>query len=205
MGLLAATPQMVTANEQDRVDRAADIMEHFKTMPEKGIPRRVLREAKGVAVLTVVKGGFFVSGRMGEGVVMARTKDGWSGPSFIRTGGAGIGPQIGGNVTEFVLILNTTDAVKAFAHAGNVELSGALSAVAGPVGRTAEAGVMPKAPVYTYSQSQGLFIGASLEGTMFVTNDKANAHYYGGPVSPHAILFGHATPPRGAMRLRHAM
>ena len=200
-GLLAFAPQL-TATEQDKVNRAADIIEHFKTMPEKGIPRRVLRDAKGVAILTVFKGGFIWSGRTGEGVVMARTKNGWSGPSFIRTGGAGFGAQVGGNVTEFVIVLNTAEAVSAFSHAGNLEIGGSLSAVAGPVGRTAETGVLPRAAVYTYSQSQGLFVGVSLEGTALMTNREANERYYRGPVSPNAILTGQVMPPRGANRLR---
>ncbi|MEO6788408.1 MAG: lipid-binding SYLF domain-containing protein [Chthoniobacteraceae bacterium] len=204
MGLLAVTPPLA-ASEQDRVNRAADIVEHFRAMPDKGIPRRVLRDAKGVAIITVLKGGFIWSGRIGEGVVLARTGSGWSGPSFIRTGGAGFGLQIGGKVTEFVIVLNTREAVNAFAHGGNVELSGALSAVAGPVGRTAESGVLPKAAVYTYSQSQGLFAGVSLEGTVLVTNDVANARYYGGPVRPQTILAGLVMPPSGAGRLLHAL
>jgi lipid-binding SYLF domain-containing protein len=79
----------------------------------------VLRSAKGIAILRVLKGGFFVSGRIGEGVVIARLpEDGWSGPSAIGTGGAGFGFQIGGQVTEFVIILNTRAAVKAFARRG---------------------------------------------------------------------------------------
>ncbi len=199
--LFTASPAL-HADEQDRVNRAASIVEHFRMMPERGIPRRVLRDAKGIAILTVVKGGFVWSGRVGEGVVLSRTKGGWSGPAFIRAGGAGFGAQVGGNITEFVVVLNTRDAVNAFTHPGNVEIGGSLSAAAGPVGRTGEAGFMPKAAVYTYSQSQGLFVGASLEGTAIVNDDKANARYYHGPVGPRAILSGQVAPPAGTARLR---
>jgi len=66
-----------------------------------------------------------------------------------------------------VIILNTEAAVDAFARGGNLEFGGALSVAAGPVGRTVEVGVLPVAAVYTYSRSQGLFAGASLEGTVF--------------------------------------
>ena len=75
-------------------------------MPEKGIPSRILRNARGLAIISVVKAGFIVSGKAGEGVVVARTEHGWSGPSFIGTGGAGWGPQIGVQVTDFVIVLN---------------------------------------------------------------------------------------------------
>src|SRR5207237_1218911 len=124
---------------------------------------------------------------------------------FIRTGGPGFGAQIGGSVTEFVIVLNTPEAVKAFSRSGNVELSGSLSAAAGPIGRTAETGMLPKAAVYTYSRSQGLCLGASLEGTALMTNDKANERYYQKPVSPHEILTGQVTPPRGTARLRQLL
>lgn len=128
----------------------AEIVRDFTRIPEHAIPPHVLRNAKGVAILRVLKGGFVVSGRAGEGVVVARLPGGgWSGPSAIGTGGAGFGFQVGGNVTEFVIILNTQAAVDAFARGGNVEFGGALSVAAGPVGRTAEAGVLPVAAVYT--------------------------------------------------------
>ena len=201
-GVLAALPQAKAAGEQDQVDRATRIVERFASMPEKGIPATILRHAKGVAILSVVKGGFIWSGRVGDGVVVARTERGWSGPSFIRTAGVGFGPQIGAKVTDFVLILNTDEAVRAFARGGNVEIGGSLSAAVGPVGRTAELGALPMAAIYTYSRSQGLFVGASLEGMVISTNRLANAHYYGQSVTARAILNSQVRPPHGATRLR---
>jgi lipid-binding SYLF domain-containing protein len=190
------------ASPQAQVDRSTRIIERFRTMPEAGIPRRVLNRARGVAIISMLKGGFVWSGRVGDGVVLARTHAGWSGPSFIRAGGAGFGPQVGGKVTDFVLILNTPGAVRAFERGGTVELGGQLSAVAGPTGRTAETGVLPVAAVYTYSRSRGLFAGASLEGTVIMTNRTANNRYYHRPVTARAILNSEVLPPRGATRLR---
>ncbi len=157
-------------------------------------------------MLRVLKGGFGVSGRLGEGVVLARLSGGsWSGPSAIATGGGGFGFQIGGQVTEFVIILNSQAAVNAFARGGNVQFGGALSVAAGPVGRTAEAGVLPVAAIYTYSRSQGLFAGASLEGTLLVTQSDKNASYYGRRVTPRQILRGSVSPPRSARPLVAAL
>ena len=85
--------------------------------------------------MTVIKAGFGFSGRGGKGVVVARTRNGWSGPSAIGTGGAGFGFQIGAEVTEFVMILNTDEAVKAFSRDVNVTLGGDISVAAGPIGR----------------------------------------------------------------------
>lgn len=187
---------------QATVNDCAEIVQDFTQILERSIPQRVLRNAKGIAVIRVLKGAFGVSGRIGEGVVIARLPaGGWSGPSAIATGGAGFGFQVGGQVTEFVIILNTRAAVTSFARGGNVEFGGALSVAVGPVGRAAEAGVLPVAAVYTYSRSQGLFAGASLEGTILIAQSGKNAKYYQRPVSPEEILSGRVELPSGASQL----
>ena len=196
---------VAAAGMQDDVNQAATIIQRFETMPEQSIPAAVLRDAKGLAIMTVTKAGFIFSGRGGTGVVVARAGNGWSGPSAIGTGGIGFGPQIGGEVTETVMVLNTDAAVKAFSRGGNVQLGADLSVAAGPLGRTAEAGITPVAAVYTYSRSQGLFAGVSLEGTVIATRNEANAKYYGSPVTPEQILAGYATPPAGTFELHKVL
>ncbi|MGD9765752.1 MAG: YSC84-related protein [Candidatus Binatia bacterium] len=190
---------------QDQVDQAAAVIERFREMPEQGVPESVLKDAKGLAILTVLKAGFIFSGQGGWGVVVARTPHGWSGPSAIGTGGAGFGLQIGAEVTEFVLVLNTPEAVEAFSKGANISLGAALSVAAGPVGRTGGANVMPIAAVYTYSRSQGLFAGASLEGTVIAARDSQNREYYGREVTPREILSGKVKPPAGAAKLERAL
>jgi SH3 domain-containing YSC84-like protein 1 len=165
------------------------------------MPQAVLKDARGLAVMTVIKAGFGFSGRGGKGVVVARLQHGWSGPSAIDTGGVGFGLQIGAEVTEFVMILNTDAAVQAFSRDVNVTLGGDISVAAGPIGRTAEVGIAPIAAVYTYSRSQGLFAGVSLEGTVIGTRNDANAEFYGRRVTPEEILSGKVPPPPGATRL----
>ncbi len=193
------------ATEQDTVDRCASIIRDFRQMPEKRIPRNVLRHSKGLAIMTVVKAGFIFSGKGGQGVVLARTGHGWSGPSFIATGGAGWGLQIGAQVTDFVIVLNNDSAVQAFSRRGNVTIGADVSAAAGPVGRTAESAVAPTAAVYTYSKSKGLFAGVSLEGAVIGTQRDSNFRYYGRPVRADEILKGWVAPPPGAARLRSAL
>jgi len=193
------------AAEQDTVDRCASIIRDFRQMRERAIPRDVLRHSKGLAILTVIKAGFIFSGKGGQGVVVARTGHGWSGPSFIATGGAGWGLQAGAQVTDFVIVLNNNDAVRAFSRGGNVTIGADVSAAAGPVGRTAEAAVAPTAEVYTYSKSRGLFAGVSLEGAVIGTQRDSNFRYYGRPVRADEILNGRVAPPPGAARLRRAL
>jgi SH3 domain-containing YSC84-like protein 1 len=197
--LLGISP--VWADMQGDVDQAATIIERFQAVPEKAIPQAVLKDARGLGIMTVIKAGFGFSGRGGKGVVVARTRNGWSGPSAIGTGGVGFGLQIGAEVTEFVFILNTDAAVQAFSRDVNVTLGGDISVAAGPLGRNAEAGITPLAAIYTYSRSQGLFAGVSLEGTVIGTRNDANAEYYGRRVTPEEILSGKVPPPSGATRL----
>lgn len=203
MAALALAPNAARASTlAENVDQATTILERFKEMPEKGIPEAVLRDAKGIAILTVLKAGFVVSAEGGEGLVVARLgKSRWSGPSAIGTGGAGFGFQVGAAVSEFVIILNTDDAVKAFSHGGNVTIGGDITAAIGPVGRNLGADVMPVAAIYTYSRSQGLFAGVSLQGSVIATRDDANTEYYGREVSPDAILSGAVKPPKSANKI----
>src|SRR5256886_2751720 len=195
----------IAATEQEIVNESAAILRDFRRMPERGIPAAVLRDAKGLAIIKVVKVGLGISGKGGEGVVVARTGGGWSGPSFIGTGGAGWGPQIGAQVTDFVFVLNSDAAVRAFSRDGNVTLGADASAAAGPVGRDAEAGVTPTSAIYTYSRSKGLFAGASLEGSVIATQKTANARYYGRSVRAGDILRGRISPPAKARSLRAAL
>ena len=200
--LVALSPAVVRADGlQDDVDQAVTILQRFQDMPEQSIPQWVLRDARGLAILTVAKAGFIVSARGGTGIVVARTRNGWSGPSAIATGGAGFGFQVGAEVSEFVIALNTDEAVKAFSRGGNVALGADLSVAAGPVGRSVGTDVTLKSAVYTYSRSQGLFAGVSLEGTVLATRNDANAKYYGKHVNAADILSGRVKPPAGAKRL----
>jgi len=204
LSLALAAPAAEAALEDD-VHQATTILERFQDMPEHAIPESVLRKAKGLAILTSLKAGFIFSGQGGKGLVVARTDHGWSGPSAIGTGGAGFGFQAGAKVTKFVIILNTDEAVEAFSHGGNIAIGAGLSAAAGPVGRDIAANVMPVAAVYTYSRSQGLFAGVSLEGAVIVTRNDANYQYYGREVSPDQILSGKIKPPQGATHLIHVL
>ncbi|OBA13841.1 uncharacterized protein OGAPODRAFT_83792 [Ogataea polymorpha] len=164
------------------------------------IPREVLLNAKGLAVITILKAGFLFSGRAGSGVVVARLPDGsWSAPSAIVTAGAGVGGQVGAEVTDFVFILNTEAAVESFAQFGSVTLGGNISVAAGPLGRNAEvagsASFRNVAPVFAYSKTKGLFAGVSVEGSVLVERREANRKFYGDMCKASQILGGRVRPP----------
>src|SRR5262249_57963258 len=110
--LLGAAP--VYASMQGDVDQAATIIERFQAVPEKAIPQAVLKDARGLAVMTVIKAGFGISGRGGTGVVVALTRNGLSGPAPIGTRGAGLGPLVGAGGTGIGRIPHTAGAVVTF-------------------------------------------------------------------------------------------
>ncbi|KAJ6261288.1 hypothetical protein Dda_3957 [Drechslerella dactyloides] len=167
--------------------------------PDKIIPPSVLQNAKGLAVITVLKAGFLFSGRVGSGLVIARLSDGsWSAPSAIATAGAGFGGQIGAELTDFVMILNDAAAVKTFASAGSVTLGGNVSIAAGPVGRNAEASGAASlrgiAGIFSYSKTKGLFAGVSLEGSVIIERRDANKKFYGANCKASSLLSGSVPP-----------
>lgn len=164
------------------------------------IPPEVLKNAKGLAVITQIKAGFLFSGRAGSGVIIARLPDGsWSAPSAIVTAGAGVGGQIGAEITDFVFILNTQKAVETFSQAGSITLGGNVSVAVGPLGRNAEmagsASLKSVAAIFSYSKTKGLFAGVSLEGSMLVERREANRKFYGSNCTAKSILSGNVDPP----------
>ncbi|THH26531.1 hypothetical protein EUX98_g7662 [Antrodiella citrinella] len=191
-------------------EKAARILASFLANPDhpesalNSIPKAVLQRARGLAVFSVLKAGFVFSGKAGSGLVIARLPDGsWSAPSCIATGGVGWGLQIGADLTEFVIILNSEEAVRAFSIGGNVTIGGNISAAAGPVGTggSVQASLAHPAPMFSYSKSKGLFAGLSLEGTALIERKDANRDFYGSPVPAREILSGRVPPPEVASRL----
>ncbi|KAJ3102841.1 hypothetical protein HK100_004307 [Physocladia obscura] len=196
----------------EEFSKAASILDHFingKTKLDATlIPSHIVANAKGVAVLTILKAGFIWSGRAGAGLVVAKLSDGrWSAPSAIAAGGAGVGVQIGAECTDSVFILNTDGAIRAFSHGGNVSFGANLSIAAGPVGRSAEgAGTVGNfAPIYAYSKTKGLFAGVSFEGLVIITRKETNARFYGAHVTPTELLNGKIQPPVEAECLYRAL
>lgn len=184
----------------------SDIEEAACILSELCIPACVMENACGVVVMSIIKGGFIFSGRVGSGIVVARTSDGWSAPSALGLGGAGWGLQAGAQVTDFVLVLNTPAALEAFSSGGSITLGGNLSIAAGPLGGSAEGAIaLPPAAIFSYSRSKGLFAGASLEGTIIVARTGANHQFYRRPYAVCEILSGCVPRPACAARLYSAL
>ncbi|EAU92639.2 SH3 domain-containing protein [Coprinopsis cinerea okayama7 len=203
--------------------KAAKIFRSFVDSRNNGldgvIPRNILAEAKGFAIFTIFKAGFIFSARAGSGVVIAKRDDGsWSAPSAIGTGGLGVGTQAGAEVTDFLVVLNSRSAVSSFMSAGSLTFGGNMSIALGPLGRNGEAsgavntkGKMAamwahhRVPLYSYSKTRGLFGGVSLEGSVIVERQDANALAYNSPVTARMLLGGMIDPPPWATPLIQAL
>ncbi|KAJ7947188.1 RING/FYVE/PHD-type zinc finger family protein [Quillaja saponaria] len=179
--------------------------------PEKAIPDAILRHAKGLAIITVVKWGMMVTYNIGTGLVVARREDGsWSPPSAISTFGMGWGAQVGGELTDFIIVLRTNDAVKTFSGNLHLSLGAGLSAAAGIVGRAFEADVRAGdggySACYTYSCSKGAFVGCSFEGSIVTARTRENSRFYGSQsITAPDILLGSLPKPPAASGLYHAL
>ncbi|KAI0226050.1 hypothetical protein L0F63_005456, partial [Massospora cicadina] len=161
------------------------------------IPPDILSKAKGFAILTVIKAGFVWSGRAGSGLVVARLPDGtWSAPSGIGSAGVGFGGQIGAQITDFLIILNTADAVKAFSEGGNVTLGEIFQSLQGHLGDLLR---------LVAHKSKGLFAGVSIEGSVILERKDANAKFYGRQVRAKELLSGAVPPPGQASILYQAL
>ncbi|KAG6057966.1 hypothetical protein E4U17_000670 [Claviceps sp. LM77 group G4] len=171
--------------------------------PDKVIPPSILSNAKGFAIITILKAGCLGSGRVGSGLVVARLPDGsWSAPSAIAAAGGGFGGQIGFELTDFVFVLNDASAVKTFAQMGSITLGGNASLAAGPVGRNAEAAgaasLKSVSGIFSYSKTKGLFAGVSLEGMAIIERRDANEKLYGTRFTAMQLLTGSVRPPPAA-------
>jgi len=177
------------------------------------IPAVLLEKAKGVAVLTVVKGGFGLAGvEFGTGLVVARLAEGrWSAPSAIGTAGLSWGALLGAQVSDHVFLLMTDAAVNLlFSDHASVQLGADVGVAVGPLGRALEGdwgldGRHAPASIYTYSCSKGLYAGVSLDGKIVTTRHDLNEKFYGTRVTGSQILAGAVPTPPAAQPLFEAL
>ncbi len=169
----------------DRVDKAADVIVDIMKVKERAIPHDLLQKAKAIVVFPgALKAAFIVGGQGGKGVVIRRIGSGWSAPAFINMAGGSIGPQIGGQKTDYVLVIMNDKGLRNLLQ-DKFELGGEGSVSAGPVGRTAAAttNATLDAEILTYSRSKGLFAGVSLKGVVISQDKDMNQAVYEKSVS----------------------
>ena len=189
----AALPVHAGEEEQQRAENALRVLTEVMLAPDKAIPRDLLQNAHAVAVIPdVIKAGFVIGGRHGEGLISVKTTDGtWSNPSFIGLTGGSIGFQVGVSSTDVILVFRTQRGVDSIVN-GKFTIGADASAAAGPVGRSAQASTdaQMKAEIYSYSRARGLFAGAALDGTALIIDNTANQAVYGDGVTARRIFDG---------------
>jgi lipid-binding SYLF domain-containing protein len=208
LGFLLALPLMANAQdkEEDRVKEAGQVLRDILESPDKGIPHDLMDKAECVVIYpSVKKAAFVVGGSYGRGVMTCRTgatfKGPWSAPTMMALEGASFGFQIGGQATDFVLLIMNEKGANAVLSS-KVKIGGDASAAAGPVGRnaSAETDVTMRAEILSWSRAQGLFAGVSLAGSTMRADDGANKNLYGKELSGRDIVFKHEVkaPPSAA-------
>jgi lipid-binding SYLF domain-containing protein len=186
--------------EEDRVKSAGAVISEIMNLPDD-IPQSVIDKADCVVVLpSVLKAAFVVGGSYGRGVMTCRSgrhfRGPWSAPTMMALEGASFGFQLGGQATDFVLLLMSPTSAANILKS-KVKIGGDASAAAGPVGRnaSAETDVTMRAQILSYSRARGLFAGVSLSGSTLRPDNDANKKLYGKDVSAEAIVFDKAVPP----------
>lgn len=190
---LPAGAQRKQGKDQERLETCGTVMKEILDIPDD-IPQDLLNKAECVIVIpSVIKVAFGLSGSYGRGAMTCRTGQHftgpWSAPSMMRLEGAGVGFQLGGQATDFVLlVMNPRGAEGLFKS--KVKLGADAAAAAGPKGRdaTAATDATMRAEILTYSRSRGLFAGVSLEGSTLRQDNAANKNVYGRPVEARDII-----------------
>ncbi|KAL5343048.1 hypothetical protein BJX70DRAFT_244643 [Aspergillus crustosus] len=164
---------------------------------DKQIPRKVLENAKGLAIFSVFEVGMMRSLRFGSGLVVARLPNGtWSAPSAIATGKMRAKGQFGYELTNFVYVLNSDTAVEKFLQGRSFTIGQGASIAVGPFGRSAElAGESYAADIFSYCKTKTVFGGSTLEGATMAERVDANRKMYQNTVSPRQLLWGEVTLP----------
>ena len=194
LALGLAFPLLAQDKETDRIENSGKVMKEILDAPDS-IPQDILDKADCVVILpSVLKFAIGFGGSYGRGVMTCRggrTFHGaWGAPTMMALEGGSAGLQLGGNATDFVLLLMSPRSATSILSS-KVKLGGDASAAAGPVGRTAsaETDVTMRAEILSYSRARGLFAGISLEGSTLRPDNGANKNLYGKAVSGESIVF----------------
>lgn len=180
-------------DEKSRLENAGTVMKEILDVPDD-IPQDLLDKARCVIVMpSVLKAAFIVGGSYGRGVMVCRTGHDftgpWGAPAMYALEGGSIGFQIGGQATDFVILVMNNRGVDSLLGS-KVKLGADASVAAGPKGRTASADTdaYMRAEMLSYSRARGVFAGISLEGSTLRPDGEANKHLYGKDMSAAKIV-----------------
>ncbi len=190
---LVGLPALAQKKEQERLEQCATVLKEVLNIPE-GVPPDLLNKAECVIILpSVKKFAIGIGGSVGRGAIVCRGGDNftgaWGAPAMFALEGANIGLQLGGQATDFILLVMNKKGADSV-MSSKVKLGGDAAVAAGPKGRDAGAqtDVVMKAEILTYSRAKGLFAGISLEGSTLRSDGNANKKIYGRELSAREIV-----------------
>ncbi len=190
---------------QGIVDRAKATFNDLMADSNYSWLREHLKEAKGVLIFPqIIKGGFFVGGSGGTGVLVVRDeKSGdWSQPAFYTIGSVSLGLQIGGEAAEVIMMVMKQDEIDSL-FTSSLKVGGDASVALGPVGGGAKGAVT--ADIISFAKSQGLYAGLDLDGSLIEVRDALNRGYYGKQVTPKEIIVDKKVSNPGSAELLSAL
>ena len=190
-------------SDEDRLKNCGTVVREILDIPDN-IPQDLLDKADCVVVYpSVFKAAFVIGGSYGRGAMTCRNggnfSGSWGAPTMMALEGGSFGFQIGGQATDFVLLVMNEGGARGIL-AGKVKLGGDASIAAGPVGRdaSAETDVTLRSEILSYSRSRGLFAGISLEGSTIRPDNKANQQIYGNRIGAKEIVLSDRVRAPGA-------
>jgi lipid-binding SYLF domain-containing protein len=203
---LALTPLVAQDKEPAaRLGEAAAVFSEIMAAPDKGIPQDLVEKAHCIVIVPDLKtAAFVVGGKYGKGYMSCRNRTGvgWSAPGTVRIEGGSVGFQIGASSTDLImLVMSERGAQKLLEDQFTLGAEGSVAG--GPVGRTATAqtDAQMHADILSWSRSQGLFAGVSLQGATLRQDLDDNATLYGKKLDNRAIVTTGVRPPQAAAKL----
>jgi SH3 domain-containing YSC84-like protein 1 len=206
VAVLAVTPLLAKDDEPaQRLGEAAAVFSEVMSAPDKGIPQELLENAHCIVIVPDLKtGAFIVGGKYGKGYLSCRNQGGkgWSAPATVRIEGGSVGFQIGGSSTDLIMLVMTERGANKLLES-KFTLGAEGSVAAGPVGRTATAqtDAQMHADILSWSRSQGLFAGISLQGATLRQDLDDNATLYGKKLENKDIVTKGVRAPKAAAKL----
>lgn len=208
---LATRPSLADApsEQQILVDRARSTVETFTTQSDMEQMRHLLHRARGILIFPeIIKAAFFIGGEGGSGVLVGRDPQtgSWTAPAFYSMGSGSIGFQIGGQISEVVLLIMSEKALSAVIS-NQVKLGADASVAVGPLGHGVEAATTTalNADIYSFASSKGLFAGVSLAGSVINSRGDWTRAYYGRPLSAGDIVLRRQVEAPAAVPLDQAL
>lgn len=187
----------------ERMSDVATVLHEIMSVPDKAIPREILEKAQCVGIIPgVKKAGFIVGAKYGKGILACRNGQSWSAPSTIILEGGSFGLQLGAGETDVVLVVRNKSGEQKLMQ-DKLTIGASAGAMAGPVGRTAQAQTDAEmhAEILSYSRSRGLFAGVDLGGASMRPDDEANQAVYRRAITQREIFDGKVPWPSEAKTL----